>query len=143
MKLPPQLADLPRPLYFFDGHCVLCSRFVEFCIDHDDAGGLKFASTQSVLGQHVVQALGLPAATLDRTILLIEVDTVYMQSTAALRSLYHLNGWPRLLLPLLHLPAFLRDPAYNLIARNRYRWFGRRPTCFVPTPQTRDRFIDL
>jgi predicted DCC family thiol-disulfide oxidoreductase YuxK len=143
MKLPPQLADLPQPLYFFDGYCVLCSGFVGFCLRHDGDGRLKFASTQSVLGQHVVQALGLPVTTLDRTILLIEGNAVYMRSTAALRSLHHLKGWPRLLQPLLWLPAFVRDPVYDLIARNRYRWFGRRPTCFVPTPQTRDRFIDL
>ena len=69
MKLPPQLADLPQPLYFFDGYCVLCSRFVGFCLKHDDDGRLKFASTQSILGQYVVQALGLPVSTLDRTIL--------------------------------------------------------------------------
>jgi predicted DCC family thiol-disulfide oxidoreductase YuxK len=143
MKLPTALADLPQPLYFFDGYCVLCSSFVGFCLSHDGDGRLKFASTQSVLGQHVVQALGLPVSTLDRTILLIEEDAVYMQSTAALRSLRHLKGWPRLLEPLSQLPAFLRDPVYGLVARNRYRWFGRRPTCFVPTPQTRDRFVDL
>jgi predicted DCC family thiol-disulfide oxidoreductase YuxK len=132
MKLPPQLGDLPQPLYFFDGHCVLCSGFVGFCLGHDGDGRLRFASTQSVLGQHVVQALGLPVSTLDRTILLIEDDTVYMQSSAALRSLRHLKGWPRLLQPLLGLPAFLRDPVYDLIARNRYRWFGRRSTCHLP-----------
>lgn len=143
MKLPATLCDLPQPLYFFDGYCVLCSGFVGFCLSHDGDGRLKFASTQSALGQQVVQALGLPASTLDRTILLIEDDTVYTQSAAVLRSLRHLKGWPRLLQPLLGLPAFLRDPLYDLIARNRYRWFGRRPTCFVPTPQTRDRFVDL
>jgi predicted DCC family thiol-disulfide oxidoreductase YuxK len=143
VKLPPQLTGLPQPLYFFDGQCVLCSGFVGFCLKHDGDGRLKFASTQSVLGQHVVQALGLPVSTLDRTILLIEGDDACMRSTAALRSLRHLKGWPRLLQPLLRLPTFLRDPVYDLIARNRYRWFGRRPACFVPTPQTRDRFVDL
>jgi predicted DCC family thiol-disulfide oxidoreductase YuxK len=143
MKLPAALARLPQPLYFFDGYCVLCSGFVGFCLSHDGDGRLRFASTQSALGQQVVQALGLPASILDRTILLIEDDTVYMRSTAALRSLHHLKGWPRLLQPLLGLPAVLRDPIYDLIARNRYRWFGRRPICFVPTPQTRDRFVDL
>ena len=109
MKLPSALADLPQPLYFFDGYCVLCGGFVGFCLRHDGDGRLKFASTQSVLGHHVVQALGLPVSTLDRTILLIEDDTVYRQSTAALRSLRHLKGWPRLLQPLLELPAFLRE----------------------------------
>jgi predicted DCC family thiol-disulfide oxidoreductase YuxK len=143
MRLPAQLADLPQPLYFFDGYCVLCSGFVDFCLRHDGDGLLKFASTQSVLGQHVVQVLGLPLATLDRTILLIEHDQFFLRSTAALRALHHLRGWPRWLRPLLKLPAFVRDPVYDLVARNRYRWFGRRPSCHRPAPHTRDRFIDL
>jgi predicted DCC family thiol-disulfide oxidoreductase YuxK len=143
MTLPPQLATLPQPLYFFDGYCVLCSAFVDFCLRHDGDSRLKFASTQSVLGRHVVQALGLPSGALDRTILLIEDDQAFLRSTAALRSLRHLKGWPRWLRPLMAIPTFVRDPVYDLVARNRYRWFGHRPSCHLPAPQTRDRFIDL
>ena len=109
----------------------------------DPEGRLKFASAQSGLGRRVLAELGLPNGTLDRTILLLDGDEVYMRSAAVLRSLRHLRGPVRWLQPLLLIPAFLRDPLYDLVARNRYRWFGRRPSCFVPTPQTRDRFIDL
>lgn len=143
MKLPESLADLPQPLYFFDGYCVLCSGFVRFCFEHDGDGTLKFTSAQSPLGARVLDALGLPSNTLDRTILLIEGNEVFSQSTAVLRSLRHLRGWPRWLVPLHLVPRFIRDPIYDLIARNRYRWFGQRSTCFVPTPETRARFIDL
>lgn len=143
MTLPPEIADLPQPIYFFDGYCVLCSGFVDFCLRHDGTGRLRFASAQSPLGQRVVQALGLPAGTLDRTILLVEGDRVFLQSDAALRSLDHLKGWPRWLRPLRLVPRAVRDPVYDLIARNRYRWFGHRPTCHAPTPETRDRFVDL
>jgi predicted DCC family thiol-disulfide oxidoreductase YuxK len=143
VKLPGSLADLPQPLYFFDGYCVLCSGFVQFCFEHDGDGTLKFASAQSPLGARVLDALGLPASTLDRTILLVEGDEVFSRSTAALRSLHHLRGWPRWLVPLRVVPRCIRDPIYDLIARNRYDWFGRRATCFVPTPQTRARIIDL
>ena len=143
MKLPAALGDLPRPLYFFDGYCVLCSGFVAFCLARDPDGRLKFASAQSALGERVLKELGLPAGTLDRTILLFDGDQVYVRSAAVLRSLHYLRGAVRWLQPLLLIPAFLRDPLYDLIARNRYRWFGGRPGCFVPTPQTRDRFIDL
>lgn len=142
MKLPQSLADLPQPLYFFDGTCVLCSGFVQFCLAHDGDGTLKFASTQSPLCARVLDALDLPSDTLDRTILLVEGDEIFSQSTAVLRSLRHLRGWPRGLAPLRFVPRFIRDPIYDLIARNRYRWFGRRPTCFAPTPRTRPRFID-
>ena len=143
MKLPESLADLPQPLYFFDGYCVLCSGFVQFCFRHDGDGTLKFASAQSPLGARLLETLGLPTETLDRTILLVERDEVFSQSTAILRSLRHLRGWPRWLVPLRWVPRFIRDPIYDLIARNRYKWFGRHPACFVPTPETRARFIDL
>ena len=143
MKLPESLAELPQPLYFFDGTCVLCSGFVQFCFRHDGDGTLKFASAQSPLGARLLRTLSLPTETLDRTILLVEGDEVFSQSTAILRSLRHLRGWPRWLLPLRLVPRFIRDPLYDLIARNRYKWFGRHPACFVPTAETRARFIDL
>jgi predicted DCC family thiol-disulfide oxidoreductase YuxK len=143
VTLPESLADLPQPLYFFDGYCVLCSGFVQFCFEHDGDRQLKFASAQSPLGARVLDALGLPAGTLDRTILLVEHDAVFSQSTAVLRALDHLRGWPRWLLPLRRVPRFIRDPIYDLVARHRYRWFGRRSACFVPTAETRARFIDL
>ena len=143
MKAPASLGDLPRPVYFFDGHCVLCSAFVAFCLKRDPAGVLRFASAQSALGQRVLKALDLPEETLDRTILLLDGGEVYLRSTAVLRALNHLHGPVRWLQPLLGVPAFIRDPIYDVIARNRYRWFGRTATCFVPTPETRLRFIDL
>ena len=143
MKIPAALADLPRPLYFFDGHCVLCSRFVAFCLRRDPRGRLKFASTQSATGTRVVAALGLPGDTLDRTILLLDGDEVLARSAAVLRALRYLEGPARLLRPLILLPAFLRDPLYDLVARNRIRWFGRRDSCLVPSPEMRSRFIDL
>jgi predicted DCC family thiol-disulfide oxidoreductase YuxK len=143
VSLPAELDDLPRPLYFFDGHCVLCSGFVSFCLARDPEGRLKFASTQSALGRHVLAALGLPDITFQNTILLLDGDRVYSRSTAVLRALRHLRGPVRLLRPLELIPAWLRDPVYSVIARNRYRWFGRRSTCFVPTVATRARFIDL
>jgi predicted DCC family thiol-disulfide oxidoreductase YuxK len=143
VTLPPGLVELPQPIYFFDGHCVLCSGFVQFCLAHDGDGELKFASAQSALGARVLSALGLPASTLDRTILLIEDSQVFSQSTAVLRALRHLSGWPRLLAPLRWVPRFIRDPLYDLVARHRYRWFGRWAACFAPNAATRSRFIDL
>lgn len=143
MKAPSALSDLPRPLYFFDGYCVLCSRFVAFCLAHDPTGQLKFASAQSALGRRVLDALALPDNTFDRTILLFDGDAVYTRSTAVLRALRYLTGPVRWLQPLRLIPAILRDPIYDIVARGRYRWFARRDACFVPTPQTLDRFIDL
>jgi predicted DCC family thiol-disulfide oxidoreductase YuxK len=143
VKLPAALGDLPQPLCFFDGYCVLCSGFVAFCLARDPGGRLKFASAQSALGRRVLAALGLPDNTFQRTILLLESGEVHVRSAAVLRALRYLEGPVRWLRPLELAPAPLRDPIYDLIARNRYRWFGQRPACFVPTAATRDRFIDL
>ncbi|WP_428681143.1 thiol-disulfide oxidoreductase DCC family protein [Reyranella sp.] len=143
MKIPPALAELPQPLYFFDGQCVLCSRFVAFCLKRDADGRLRFASAQSALGKRVLAALDLPHDTLDHTILLLEDGQVHTRSTAALRALRHLRGPARFLYPMILLPKILRDPIYDVVARNRIRWFGRLDSCLVPSPQTRDRFIDL
>lgn len=143
MKIPAGLSDLPQPLYFFDGQCVLCSRFVAFCLKRDPEGRLKFASAQSEVGRRVLASLGLPDDTLDRTILLLEDQVVYTRSTAVLRALRHLKGPARWLYPLILVPKILRDPVYDVVARNRIRWFGRLDACLVPSPQTRDRFIDL
>lgn len=93
--------------------------------------------------QKVLSDLDLPDDTLDRTILLLEGDRVYTRSTAALRAVRHLKGPARWLYPLILVPKILRDPIYDMIARNRIRWFGRLESCLVPSPQTRDRFIDL
>lgn len=143
MRLPAALGDLPQPLYFFDGQCVLCSRFVAFCLKRDPDGHLKFASAQSALGARVLQTLDLPDDTLDRTILLLDEGRLHTRSTAALRALRHLRGPSRWLYPLILIPKFVRDPVYDIVARNRIRWFGRLDSCLVPTPQTRNRFIDL
>ncbi len=143
MNLPAALGDLPRPLYFFDGHCVLCSGFVAFCLARDPEGRLKFASAQSALGRRALRELGLPDGTFDRTILLLDGAEVFARSAAVLRCLRYLSGPARWLQPLALVPAWLRDPVYDVVARNRYRWFGRRPACHVPTAATRARFIDL
>ena len=116
---------------------------MNFCLAHDGDGALLFASAQSSLGARVLSALGLPASTLDRTILLIEDGEVFSQSTAVLHALRHLRGWPRLLTPLRWVPRFIRDPLYDLVARHRYRWFGRRAACLVPAAAMRHRFLDL
>jgi predicted DCC family thiol-disulfide oxidoreductase YuxK len=109
VKLPRALGDLPQPLYFFDGHCVLCSGFVAFCLARDPAGRLKFASAQSALGQRVLTELGLPDDTFDRTILLLDGEDVHTRSAAALRALRYLRGPVRWLRPLLLIPTWLRS----------------------------------
>jgi predicted DCC family thiol-disulfide oxidoreductase YuxK len=130
-----------RPVILFDGVCHLCSGWVQFAIARDPAANLCFAPIQSVHGQDFLRRRGLP---LDRfeTFYLIDGGVVLEKSTAVLRMLGYLN-WPWPLLKVVWIvPRPLRDWLYDRVARNRYRWFGRRETCLVPTPEIARRFLD-
>lgn len=124
----------------FDGVCNLCNAAVNFAIDRDPRGRIKFASLQSPLGQQLLAEHGLSTTDID-TMVLITGGHAYTRSSAGLRLLALLRmPWP-LAYPLLIIPAPLRNLAYRFIARNRYRWFGRMEHCRVPTPELRQRFL--
>ena len=125
----------------FDGVCHLCSGWVRFVLRHDVRGRLRFAPLQSPTGRELLVRNGVDPADA-QTFLLVDGDTVYTRSDAALEIVKDLGAW-RWLGVFGILPRELRDWVYSSIARNRYRWFGRRETCFVPTAQQRARFIDL
>jgi predicted DCC family thiol-disulfide oxidoreductase YuxK len=131
---------MPSPIVLFDGVCNVCNGGVNFIIDHDAGGRIRFAALQSDAGQELLGRFGLSRTALD-TLVLVEGDRVSLRSTAALRIARYLDGWWRYLSALLLVPAFLRDPAYDLLAGNRYRWFGKRDACRVPTPAVRARFL--
>jgi predicted DCC family thiol-disulfide oxidoreductase YuxK len=143
LPLPTSQAALPQPLYIFDGVCVLCSGFVRFWLARDPEGVMRFASAQSATGRQVLEALGLPDDFYDRSIVLIEDGHAWFGSTGVLRALGHLPAPWRWLRLLLTVPRVVRDPLYRVVARNRYRWFGRHESCLMPTPEMRGRFLDL
>ena len=130
----------PEAIVLFDGVCNLCNTWVNFVIDRDVRGRIKFAALQSPVGQHLLAEHGLSTTDFD-TMVLLTGGRAYTRSSAALRLLSKLPmPWP-LLAPLLLVPPFLRNFVYNRIARNRYRWFGRQEHCRVPTPELRERFM--
>ena len=128
-------------IVLFDGVCNLCSRSVTFIIEHEREPTIRFASVQSAAGARLLQHHGLDPTDV-KTFVLIVGATAYTRSTAAIRVARRLRGAWRLLAVLWIVPRPLRDLAYNLVARNRYRWFGRRDSCMVPTPALRARFIE-
>ena len=131
----------PRPVVLFDGVCNLCDASVHFIIDRDPASIHAFASLQSPVGQELSRRFELPTSD-PGTLILVEGNRHFVRSTAALRIARRLRQpWP-LLYGLMIIPRSLRDAIYNLIARNRYRWFGRRDSCRVPTPETAARFLN-
>src|SRR5262245_29640328 len=125
---------------FFDGVCNLCNGFVQFVIRRDPAGGFKFAPLQSEAARARIGESIAPGAALS-TVLLWRNGRLYDRSTAALLVLRQLRfPWP-VTAVLFVIPRPLRDWVYDLIARRRYRWFGQRETCMVPTPDIRRRFL--
>lgn len=134
------LQTLKNPVIFFDGVCNLCTGSVQFVIKHDPQHYFRFASLQSELGQQFLQQNGLSASTFD-SFILWEKGNYYTGSTAALRVAGKLSGPWRILSAFIVLPAFLRDGVYRIIARNRYRWFGRKESCWVPTAELNSLFI--
>jgi predicted DCC family thiol-disulfide oxidoreductase YuxK len=133
---------MPQPpaIILFDGVCNLCNGFVQFVIRHDPAGRFRFAALQSEAAEELLRDLPPRARGID-SVVLIENGRCYWQSAAALRILRQLRGgWP-LLYGFMVIPAFLRDRAYAWLARNRYRWFGRRQACMLPTPDLQARFL--
>lgn len=127
-------------IVLFDGVCNLCNSSVQFIIKRDKKKQFRFASLQGNFGQQFLKKNKLPADNFNSFILL-ENETVYTRSTAALRMLKHLGGGWRLMYGFIVLPKFIRDGIYNLIARNRYKWFGKRESCMIPTADVRERFL--
>lgn len=126
-------------IIFFDGVCNFCNASVNFIIDHDSTRRYRFASLQSELGQKTLQENGYSIIELN-TILLLRSGKLYQKSTAALEIARYLKGWSWLYGFIL-LPRFIRDAVYGLVARNRYRIFGKSESCRIPTPEERSLFI--
>jgi predicted DCC family thiol-disulfide oxidoreductase YuxK len=128
------------PIVLFDGVCNFCNRSVNFILDHDTRRRFRFAALQSDAGQAVLRRFALRTDDFD-TAVLVERGRAYTKSAAALRIARNLGGWWSLLALLFAIPPFLRDAAYDVLARNRYRWFGKADSCRVPTPEVWERFL--
>ncbi len=128
------------PVVLFDGVCNLCNGFVQFIIKRDKQATFRFASLQSHFGQQVLQQNDLSTGDFDSFILL-QNGKVYTKSTGALRVIKQLDGlWPVLYVFML-VPPFIRNGIYRWVARNRYKWFGKQESCWLPTPTLKSRFI--
>jgi predicted DCC family thiol-disulfide oxidoreductase YuxK len=129
-----------KPIVLFDGVCKFCNAGVNFILDHDTRRRFRFAPLQSEAGQAILRHFHLRTDDFD-TMILVENGRTYGRSSAALRIARQLGGVWALFTVLFAVPPFLRDGAYDLLARHRYRWFGKTDSCRVPTPEIRDRFL--
>lgn len=130
-----------KPILLFDGECNLCNGSVQFVIQRDKKGKVKFCSIQSEIGEKLMLEHQIPKNYL-ASIILIENNKIYYKSTAALRLSKYMNAlWPGLLAFII-VPPFIRNWVYDFIAKNRYKWFGKTETCWIMTPELKDRFLN-
>ncbi|WP_316805561.1 thiol-disulfide oxidoreductase DCC family protein [Pedobacter nototheniae] len=128
-----------NPVIFFDGVCNLCNASVQFAIKHDKKNQFKFTALQGDYAKATLPAFNIDLTKIN-SIILVEDDKLYTKSSAALRVAKRLNGlWP-LLYGFIIVPKFLRDWFYDIIARNRYKWWGRQESCWVPTLALKSKF---
>ena len=128
------------PVIVFDGHCVLCSANARFVLRNDRAGRFRLAAMQGEAGRALFEAAGVDPDD-PETLVVVEGARVHYDSDAVIR-IWSGLGWPWKALGLARIvPRALRDTVYRLVARNRYRWFGRREECFVSDPRWADRIL--
>lgn len=128
-------------LVVFDGVCNLCTHSVRFILAHEKEPLFRFSPVQSATGNHLISELGLDPNDVE-TFVVIADGRAYLRSDAAIRIAPHLRGAWRWLGAVKIVPRPLRDWVYDVVARHRYRWFGRTDECMVPAAELRARFID-
>lgn len=127
-------------IVLFDGVCNLCNHSVDFIIRRDSKNVFKVGAIQDAHTQRLLESYDIPQDYLD-SLIYIHREKVFFKSRGALEIARNLGGlWP-LVYGLIIIPAFIRDPIYDWIARNRYRWFGKKETCRLPTPEERAKFL--
>ncbi len=128
-------------IVLFDGVCNLCSDSVKFIIRRDRAGKFKFASLQSPRGRELCAANGINPDDLS-TMVYVDPSTAYTKSDAVLRIARELSGPTKLASLFLIVPKFIRDPLYRFVSNRRYRGFGKKESCWLPSPEILGRFLD-
>ena len=132
---------LEHPVILFDGVCNLCIGAVQYVIKHDPKRIFRFASLQSSFGRKVLNNYNLAANTFN-SFILFDNEKIFTRSTAALLVAKKLKGAIKLVYAFIIVPKFIRDAVYNMIAKNRYNWFGKKTECWLPTPELKALFIE-
>ena len=132
---------LPERIVIFDGVCNLCEFSVNFIYQRDVEGKFTFTPAQSTLGSKLLEHYQISTGTLD-TVVLVKHNRIYTRSTAALEIASELDIPWNFLQVLSLIPQPVRDQIYDVIAWNRYAWFGKKESCMIPTPEIKSRFLE-
>ncbi|HUC83190.1 MAG TPA: thiol-disulfide oxidoreductase DCC family protein [Flavisolibacter sp.] len=127
-------------MILFDGVCNFCNAGINFILKQDKKKVFRFAALQSEAGQQLLQKHGLPTKKF-ASFVLIEEGKIFQKSTAGIKVYGKLPWYWKWTQLAWIVPTFLRDGIYNFIARNRYRWFGKKEACMIPSPEIRSRFL--
>lgn len=134
------LNTISRPVLFFDGECNLCNGAVQFVVRHDKKNQFLFATLQSEAGKQARQNLQ-QNANVPESVILYYNGRYFVRSSAALHTAKLLGGlWPICYAGII-IPRFLRDAVYDFVSRNRYKWFGKRNECMIPSEELKKRFL--
>lgn len=131
---------MDSPVILFDGVCNFCNAGVNFIIKQDKKKVFRFAALQSDAGQKLLQQYNLPKEGFD-SFVLIDKNKAYKKSTAGIRVYGKLSWYWKWSQLFWFTPRFIRDAVYDFIAKNRYKWFGKKESCMIPTSEVRSRFL--
>ncbi|GLB52399.1 thiol-disulfide oxidoreductase [Neptunitalea chrysea] len=138
--------ELPKDkhIVLFDGVCNLCDEAVQRIIKNDKKDLYRFASLQSTLGQTLCEQRGIDTSKIDSIILIIPGIAYYLKGDAALEIAKNMRRWYPLLGFLKNiLPSTITNKVYDYIAQNRYKWYGKKESCMIPTPELKAKFLDI
>ena len=138
------MINLPenKKIILFDGVCNLCDSSVQFIIKNDKNDVFRFVAIQSELGQQIINYLGIDTSKTDSIILYEPGIAYYFKAEAALRIAKELRSWHSILYIFIHIPNFIKNGVYDFIAKNRYKWYGKKEACMIPTPELKAKFLD-
>ncbi|KAB1159608.1 DUF393 domain-containing protein [Tenacibaculum aiptasiae] len=138
------MIDLPnnKKIILFDGICNFCNNAVLKTINYDKKNQFVFASLQSEIGKKITSYLGIDTSKIDSIILYEPSNAYYIKSTAALKVMTEFGGFWKIANFLMVFPEGFRNLVYDYIAKNRYKWFGKKEECMIPTKEIREKFLE-
>lgn len=138
-----EVADLPKDkkIILFDGVCNLCNTSVQFVIKHDKKDIFRFVPLQSELGLKIIKHIGIDTKNTDSIVLYEPGKAYYYKSEAALQIVNEFGGLYTILRILTIFPKFISNAVYDFVARNRYKWYGKKESCMIPTPELKAKFL--
>jgi predicted DCC family thiol-disulfide oxidoreductase YuxK len=138
------MIELPKhkKLILFDGVCNLCNSSVQYVIKHDKKNVFMFTALQSEFGKKLIKDHQIDTKKTDSIILYSEKSGIYYKSSAALRIASRLGFPTNIMVVFLIVPPFIRNWVYDYIAKNRYKWFGKKEQCMIPSPELKSKFLN-